>query len=155
MTARAGHPSLFATRKLGERQPLIEEQITASGLPEPETEYAFAALLGRRWRFDYAWPALRIALEIEGAVFGRAIKGEDGKVYRVGGRHSTGAGLQNDAFKYNRAAILGWLVVRATTTMVRDGHAICELVDAFKARGVTAVAPAPVRAAARRPATEF
>lgn len=141
MSARAGHPSLFATRRSGTQRPVIEEQMTAAGLPEPEMEYLFAAPIGRRWRFDYAWPALRIALEIEGAVFGRAIKGEDGKVYRVGGRHSTGAGLQNDAFKYNRAAILGWLVVRATTTMVRDGHAIAELVDAFKARGVRAVVP--------------
>ena len=36
------------------------------------------------------------------------------------------------------AAILGWLVIRATTTMVRDGDAIRDLVDAFRARGLEA-----------------
>lgn len=117
----------------------VAEKIREHGLPEPTCEHRFAALLGRNWRFDFAWPSLKLALEIEGAVFGRAYKvqGPNGPMtIRAGGRHSTGAGLQADAFKYNRAAILGWLVIRATTTMVRDGHAITELVDAFKARGV-------------------
>ena len=44
--------------------------------------------------------------------------------------------MQADCEKYNRAAILGWLVIRATTTAVRDGIAIRDLVDAFKAKGV-------------------
>jgi hypothetical protein len=128
--------ALFALRRAGVRKPLIEEQVIAAGLPEPVAEFMFAKAIGRKWRFDYAWPDHKIALEIEGAVFGRLITTADGKKIRAGGRHSTGAGLQADAFKYNRAAILGWLVIRATTTMVRDGHAITELTDAFRAQGV-------------------
>lgn len=116
----------------------MEDQITAAGLPTPEPEFYFAKSTGRRWRFDFAWPDRKIALEIEGAVFGRTETTIDGRTVRVaGGRHSTGVGLQADAFKYNRAAMLGWLVVRATTTMVRDGSALTELIDAFRARGGT------------------
>jgi hypothetical protein len=105
-----------------------------AGLPEPEREFVFAAALGRRWRFDYAFVEHLIAFELEGGVFGRMIEGVDGKRYRVGGGHNTGKYLTKDIFKYNRAAMLGWLVVRATTTMVRDGEAIKELADAFQAR---------------------
>lgn len=123
-----------------ERPPTSEErllgQLLERGMPIPQEEYRFAELaVGRKWRFDYAWPEWRVAFEIEGAVFGRQIEGADGKKYRLGGRHNSGAGLQEDAFKYNRAAILGWCVIRATTTMIRDGLAIAELVDAFTARG--------------------
>lgn len=111
------------------------EQLTERGLPLPAREYLFAAPIGRKWRFDLAWPVYRIGFEQEGAVFGRAITGADGKTYRVGGRHNSGAGMTSDALKYNRAAILGWCVIRATTTMIRDGQALTEIVDAFTARG--------------------
>jgi hypothetical protein len=42
--------------------------------------------------------------------------------------------MQEDCIKYTQAAILGWLVVRATTTMIRDGIAITLLEAAFDAR---------------------
>lgn len=115
----------------------MESQIREAGLPDPEKEHLFAETIGRRWRLDYCWPDLRIALEIEGAVFGRVIRGQDGNVYRLGGRHSTGAGLQADCEKYSMVAILGWMLVRATTTMVRDGKAIALLRQAFAAKGRT------------------
>lgn len=115
----------------------LMEQLLARGLPAPAEEYFFAALLGRRWRFDLAWPGpgYRIAFEQEGAVFGRVVEDKDGQKHRLGGRHNSGAGMQADCEKYSRAAILGWCVIRATTTMIRDGQAIELLVDAFKARG--------------------
>ena len=68
-------------------------------IPEPCTEYAFFAV--RKWRFDYAWPAHMIALEVEGGVF---LKG--------GGRHNRGAGFRKDLEKYNAATVLGWSVLR-------------------------------------------
>ena len=68
-------------------------------LPEPVTEFAFAAP-DRKWRFDYAWPKNgHVALEVEGGVF-------------IAGRHSRGAGMMKDMEKYNRAAVLGWSVLR-------------------------------------------
>lgn len=149
----AGQERLFPIAKRGSgKHPSIEEQLEAAGFPPHETEYPFAKAIGRQWRFDVAWPGpeLRIALEIEGGGFGRYLvvtsgyerkRGQSiplapGTVIRAGGRHNTGEGLQTDAFKYNRAAILGWLVIRATSTMVRDGDAVRELADAFRARGV-------------------
>lgn len=149
MTRRiAGQTALFATAP--RRAPAavsIEDAIRSAGIPPPEVEFHFAP--PRRWAFDYAWPSQKIAFEIEGGGFGRLIqvtvgveyrKGKQipikrGTRFRLGGRHNTGEGLQADAAKYNRAAILGWCVIRATTTMVRDGEAIRELEDAFAARG--------------------
>jgi hypothetical protein len=39
--------------------------------------------------------------------------------------------MQADCEKYSQAAILGWTVIRVTTTMIRDGQAIDLLVQAF------------------------
>jgi hypothetical protein len=70
-----------------------------AGFPPPVAEHRFDAV--RRWRFDYAWPGMRIALEVEGGVWS-------------GGRHTRGAGFVGDMEKYNAAAIAGWLVLRVT-----------------------------------------
>jgi hypothetical protein len=69
------------------------------GLPRPEREWKFEAK--RRWRFDYAWPQQMVALEVEGGVW-------------TGGRHTRGAGFVRDMEKYNRAAVLGWRLLRVT-----------------------------------------
>lgn len=125
----------------------LEEQLAAAGIPTPTFEYRFEP--GRKWAFDLAWPGPRIAIEVEGAVFGRVVvvqrgyEKRKGQVIpvtpntpvRLGGRHNTGAGLQADCEKYNRAAVRGWIVLRVTTTMVRDGQVIEELRRAFTARG--------------------
>lgn len=84
-------------------------EIRAAGLPEPETEYRFDP--SRRWRFDLAWPAERVAVEIEGGIWS-------------GGRHVTGSGFINDLMKYNAATIAEWMVIRVTTGMVQDGSAL-------------------------------
>ena len=77
-------------------------QIELAGLPTPQPEFYFAR--PRRYRFDYAFPERKLAMEIEGGTW-----------MRGGGRHSRGAGYEKDVLKYNLAALLGWLVLRATT----------------------------------------
>jgi hypothetical protein len=73
-----------------------------AGLPRPVTEHPFAAeAMGRAWRFDYAWEARRVALEVEGGVW-------------TGGRHTRPSGFLRDVEKYNAAACLGWRVLRCT-----------------------------------------
>lgn len=109
---------LFVSPK-PKKRPAIEVQIEAAGLPEPETEVRFHPV--RKWRFDYAFVAAKVAIEIEGGAF-------------VGGRHNTGVGLTGDCLKYSWAAILGWCVVRATPPMIRDGSAIELVKEAFKRR---------------------
>jgi len=89
----------------------------ASRLPEPEREHRFAP--PRRWRFDFAWPARMIAVEIEGGVW-------------TGGRHTRGTGFEADAEKYNTAALMGWKVFRFTGGMVKSGAAIATVIEAMK-----------------------
>ena len=55
----------------------------------------------RRWRFDYAIPKFKIALEVEGGVW-------------TNGRHTRAKGFLGDIEKYNNATILGWKVLRCT-----------------------------------------
>ena len=94
----------------------------------PEEEYTFHPT--RKWRFDFAYPDIKLAIEIEGSVFGRNVycntckkvvtrRLKDGRVVTVreGGRHTSGAGYEKDCEKYNNAAILGWRVLRFSTTM--------------------------------------
>jgi hypothetical protein len=94
--------------------------LRAHGLPAPEREYRFDP--ARRWRFDYAWPAQKVALEREGGTW-------------AGGRHVRPKGYENDCKKYNRAQILGWLVVRATAGMVASGEAAAAVAEALAVRG--------------------
>ena len=55
----------------------------------------------RRWRFDYAIPAYKIALEVEGGVWTQ-------------GRHTRSQGFLGDVEKYNQATLMGWRVFRTT-----------------------------------------
>lgn len=126
----------------------IPVQVEAAGLPACESEYRFEP--SRRWRFDHAWPLWKVAIEVEGGTYGRLLAIERGTEarggkwipikagtrIRVGGRHQSGPGYEADAEKYNRAAVLGWCVLRFTTRQVRDGSVIAVLRDALVARGL-------------------
>ena len=68
-------------------------------LPLPEREVVFAA--PRKWKFDFAWPAAMLAVEIEGGTF-------------IRGRHTRPKGYQQDCEKYNAAVLRGWRVLRYT-----------------------------------------
>lgn len=89
----------------------------------PVREFKF--LDGRKWRFDFAFPDKKIAVEIEGGTrFGKS-------------RHSKGIGFERDAEKYNRAARDGWMVLRYSTRMVVEGKAISEVLEAIAEIGNT------------------
>ena len=62
-------------------------------------EYKFHPV--RKWRFDYAIPKHKIALEVEGGVW-------------TGGRHTSSTGFLKDMEKYNTATSMGWRVFRTT-----------------------------------------
>jgi hypothetical protein len=87
----------------------------AAGLPVPVAEFRFHPT--RKWRFDFAWPDARVALEVEGSVPG------------VGGRHRSYDGWRADMAKYNAAATLGWRLVRCTPA-TRDSAETLEAVRA-------------------------
>lgn len=71
--------------------------------PALEREHRFAP--PRRWRFDFAHPASRVAVEIEGGVWRR-------------GRHNRPKGFIADCEKYSAAAVAGWTVVRLTAKQI-------------------------------------
>ena len=107
----------------------------AAGLPEPVEEFAFDKCCswskrvhlhgselpdgspiheyrnGRKWRFDFAWPAFMLAVECEGGT-------------HSGGRHTRGSGFAADAEKYNAATLAGWSVLRFTGEQIDSGYAI-------------------------------
>ncbi len=82
-------------------------QIRALALPEPEREYRF--MPPRMFRFDFAWPAAMVALEVEGGIYS-------------GGRHTTGPGFTKDCEKYSEAALRGWKVIRVTSEHIERGR---------------------------------
>lgn len=84
-----------------------------------EFEYKFHPT--RKFRFDYAFPHAKIALEIEGGVW-------------IGGRHTSGAGFTKDMEKYNEAGLLGWKIFRVTPQQVKNGQAIMLLERIFNKR---------------------
>jgi very-short-patch-repair endonuclease len=91
--------------------------IRAHKLPEPVREHRFHDK--RKWRFDFAWPELKLAAEVEGGTW-------------TGGRHTRGVGFEKDCEKYNSATALGWKVYRFTSGMISDGSAVLVIENAIK-----------------------
>lgn len=87
------------------------------GGPPLEQEYRFHPR--RRWRFDFALPARKLAIEINGGVWS-------------GGRHVRGAGYLRDREKINAATELGWRVFELGTGQVTVDavQRIIEVIDA-------------------------
>lgn len=84
-----------------------------SGLPMPVVEYTFHP--SRRWRWDYAWPEEKVALEVDGGNF-------------VRGAHVRGARILKTHEKLNAAAALGW---RVLYTVPRQLHTTA-LIDVLR-----------------------
>ncbi|MDX3913736.1 MAG: hypothetical protein QHC79_09370 [Pseudosphingobacterium sp.] len=77
-------------------------------------EYRFD--LERRWRFDYAIPSHKIAIEVEGGVW-------------TNGRHTKGKGYIRDMEKYNRANALGWRLIRVVPDELVTGSTLDKIKD--------------------------
>ena len=87
---------------------------TLFGPERVETEYRFHPV--RRWRFDYAVPEIRLAVEYNGHA----------GFVKAGGisRHGSIIGMTGDAEKLNSAIGHGWRVLQFTTLHFRaqDRH---------------------------------
>lgn len=86
--------------------------IRADRLPTPLREYRFHPR--RRWRFDFAWPELMLAVEVDGGEWLR-------------GRHYRPDGMARDREKTIAADRLGWTVLHFAGSQVRSGEAIALL----------------------------
>lgn len=103
---KAAHGKTYAKRKKTRqkatqtRKTDIFTALVESDLGERcEMEYKFHPT--RKWRFDYAFPFLRVAVEIDGGVW-------------TYGRHNRASGYINDMAKFNEAAAMGWTVLKFT-----------------------------------------
>ncbi len=88
---------------------LFYSQLKDEEIVAPTREYKF--LEDRKFRFDFAWEHMRVAVEIQGGVF-------------IRGGHSTGVGITKDCEKSALANINGWTVFHFTSAQVRSGQAI-------------------------------
>lgn len=67
----------------------------------------------RRWLFDFAWPELKVAVEVQGGIW---LTGRSG--------HASGAGRARDAEKLNEATVHGWSLLEVTSNQIKNGLAI-------------------------------
>lgn len=89
---------------------IFNNQVRVVGLSAGmEREHRFHP--SRKWRFDFAWPESKVAVEVEGG-------------HWTGGRHTRGAGFEADCEKYMEAMVMGWRVLRVTASLVRSGRAL-------------------------------
>jgi very-short-patch-repair endonuclease len=66
----------------------------------------------RRWRFDFAFPSQKLAIEIDGQ----------------GGGHSRVKAVRDECEKYNAAVLLGWRIMRFPATDRLQAHAWARLI---------------------------
>jgi len=99
--------------------PVLAALFQDAGLDVPQCEHKFHP--ARTWRFDFAWPKQKIALEVNGGIWAR-------------GRHVRGRGFLNDMEKINQAQIMGWLVMQCSPDQLKSGEIITVLQEAFASR---------------------
>ena len=107
----------------------LAHQARLAGLAIPERELRFHP--ERHWRFDLAWPVIRVAVEVDGGGFQQRPCPHCRKPVPMGGRHSTGEGLRDDAEKLSNAAAMGWRVLRVVPDQIRSGQALDWLTTAL------------------------
>lgn len=87
--------------------PLEHAFLTAWGTSRPAPEQQFKFHPTRLWRFDFAFPKYKIAVEINGGTFSH-------------GRHTRGSSLHDEYDKLNAAVLLGWRVMLFDSQHLRD-----------------------------------
>lgn len=88
---------------------LLMTDLQVAGI-EPVREFMFHS--ERAWRFDFAYPPLLLAIEVDGR-----------------GRHQTPKGYMEDAQKLNAAIELGWRVLRYPTRAVTTNKRRARIVE--------------------------
>lgn len=86
-------------------------------IPIPLEEFRFHST--RKWRFDFAWPSVKVALEVEGGIW-------------IRGGHVRGGGFLEDAEKLNSAQRLGWSVYKFTPRQMDENDVAAFLKEVLK-----------------------
>ena len=86
-------------------------------IPQYKTEDVRTPKAGRPYTWDFAWPAVRLLIEIHGF-----------------GRHNSIAGLAGDCAKMRAALAAGWMVIPITSKClgtVESRQVVCEQIEAI------------------------
>lgn len=105
-------------------QPIRQYRFDELGFPDGRTDKHGRPKL-RQWKFDFAWPEYRVAVEIQGGMF-------------VAGRHNRGGALAVESEKMRAACKQNWLVLPITTkeiTKARLPDMVAEVLYVLDARG--------------------
>jgi hypothetical protein len=103
---------------------LFEFQCGAYKLPEPHQQYYFAESMGRKFRSDFAWPAYKLLVEIEGGIWRAG-----------GGAHSHPIDIERDIERRQHAVLLGFFMLPVITDQVKKGEAIIIVQRVLASRG--------------------
>lgn len=87
-------------------------QCRVMGLPTPKRQYRFNP--ERKWKCDFAWPELRLIVEVEGGIWMA-----DGK-----GGHNRGSRMIEDMNRQNWALLNGWLMLRFADKHIKSLEAV-------------------------------
>ena len=112
------------------------ELLTKKGLGPPEKEFRFHNK--RKWRLDYAYPSLKIGIEINGGAWKKTTyRNKRGElVTAIGGRHNIGNGYLRDIEKKNTLTILGWAILEFTPDQTSKSETIDQIALLIQARKV-------------------
>jgi len=97
---------------------VLRWQFVTAGLTDGLKE-EFRAIPGRRYRWDFAWPAEMLLLEVQGGVWTK-------------GGHSTGTGITRDAEKANLATLAGFRCLAVTKDHINSGQALKWVQEALR-----------------------
>jgi very-short-patch-repair endonuclease len=81
----------------------------AASLPQLETQ--FRPLYSRRFRIDFAYPSVRLGIEVDGAIWSR-------------GAHIRPAGRESDMLRDAVLSLNGWTILRFSSKHVYSGLAL-------------------------------
>ena len=108
-----------AEREKWER--LLRQHIKAAGLPDMAEQHQFHP--ERKWRLDFAYPELRLGIEVEGGIWRKG-----------GGAHSHPINIERDIEKHNALVMLRWTVFRFTPQIITSGAGL-RMVEEWMKRG--------------------
>lgn len=109
-TVQAGNPDLNAKVKTSESSTKDDMELIlmalekSKAIPKYTKEFRFS---DRKYRFDYAFPEYKLAIEYEGLISEKS-------------GHTTLKGYTKDCDKYNSATLLGWKILRYTALNYRN-----------------------------------
>jgi very-short-patch-repair endonuclease len=92
--------------------------VKAVRLPVPERNFRF--LTERKFEIDFAWPAWRVGVEIQGGIW-------------TGGAHGRPSNILRDLIKHNLLLDAGWRVWHYTPDHVTTGEAVQHLEPILRA----------------------